>query len=155
MPDDLPALGPPPTGPPPKMGLFGKPKELPPPPMDTSGLQRDVNTLNTRILVSEERYTDLRRKLQLIESNMLANHKKAMTEIKIINSEISDIKRTVEAVENKIILLIKELQLSAKKEDIDLLKRYVELWEPAKFATFDYVDKAIKDALEKEPPEEE
>ncbi len=148
MPDDLSPFGPPPLGPPEKIGLFGKAKPLPPPPVDVSGIQKDINTLTTRFIVSEERYSDLRRKLQFVENNMLANHKKALSEIKILNGEVAEMRRTIEAVEDKIVLLIKELQLSAKREDVDVLKRYVELWEPAKFATFNYVDKAIKDAGE-------
>jgi len=147
MPDDFPPLTPPPIGPSPKPGLFGKPKEQPMPLPDVSGIQKDINTLNTRFIVSEERYNDLRRKLQFVENNMLTNHKKAMNEIKSLNADLSDVKRSIEAVEDKIVLLIKELQLGAKREDVDVLKKYVELWEPAKFATFNYVDKSIKEAI--------
>ncbi len=155
MPDELPPL--PPLGPPPapKPGLFGaKPKDLPPP-MDFTGIQKDINTLNTRLRVGEERYADLRAKLQLLEQNMLSHQKKLSQDMKNFNAEFMEIKRTLGEVENKIILLIKEIQLTAKKEDVDVLKRYVELWEPAKFATVNLVEKIVKEELDKHTDEEE
>jgi hypothetical protein len=73
-----------------------------------------------------------------------------MTEIKSAISDIVSLRKTVEDVENKIILTIKELQLTAKKEDVDVIRKYFELWSPVSFATVNQVDKMIKEALQEQ-----
>ncbi|MBW3014478.1 hypothetical protein KY335_04550, partial [Candidatus Woesearchaeota archaeon] len=72
-----------------KRGLFSGP----PPSPDGRGVSRaedDMNKLSARLKISEERYNELRRKFLLIEQNMINNNKKAMNEIKVLNSEITD-----------------------------------------------------------------
>ncbi len=106
-----------------------------------------LNTIMARVRVSEERYGELRKKLLLVEQNMLGNHKKAMSEIKSLQSEINEVKRTMLAVEDRIITVIKEIRLTARKEDVDVLKRYLELWDPVKFITSEQVEKIIDEKL--------
>jgi len=130
------ALGPPSPPEPAKKGLFvKKPAEKPLGP--SPELERQLNTLAGRLRVSEERYSELRKKLIFVEQNMITNHKKVMAEVKMLASELSELKHTITAVEDRIITIIKELQLTARKEDIDVMKRYVELWDPTKFVTID------------------
>jgi hypothetical protein len=115
----------------------------------------ELNSLSTRLRLSEERYIDLRRKLQLIEQNMLSNHKRAMLEVKNAISDMLAMRKTVDDVENKLILAIKELQLTAKKEDVDVIRKYFELWSPVSFATVNQVDKMIKEAFEEQKQNEQ
>ncbi|MBI4151317.1 hypothetical protein HY492_04275 [Candidatus Woesearchaeota archaeon] len=119
---------------------------------DTS-VQQDIAVLSTRLRVAEERYADLRRKLQLIEQNMLMHQKKAVLEAKNVSADVMEIKRTVRAMEDKVIMAIKELQLTARKEDVDVLKRYVELWDPIRFVSYDQAEKLIDEKLGKHTDE--
>jgi hypothetical protein len=133
-----------------KKGLFStkQPQAIP----DISGLTDQISALAARIRIGEERYGELRKKLLVVEQNMLSNHKKAMTEIKALQTDILDVKRTIQTVEDRIITVIKELRLTARKEDIDVMKRYLELWDPVKFVTHEQVEKIIDEKLGK--PEE-
>jgi len=88
----------------------------------------------------------------VIEQNMLSNHKKAMNEIKSLQSDFTEMRRTIQAVEDKIITIIKELRLTARKEDVDVLKRYLELWDPVKFITSDQVERIIDEKLGRPEP---
>lgn len=137
MPDEIYSLGPP-LPPAPAKRLAPKPPELP---------SEQLNTIMARVRVSEERYGDLRKMMLVVEQNMIANHKKAMNEIKALQGEMSEMKRVISAVEDKIITIIKELRLTARKEDIDVLKRYLELWDPVKFITSEQVEKIIDEKL--------
>ncbi|HSU73090.1 MAG TPA: hypothetical protein VLJ21_04550, partial [Candidatus Binatia bacterium] len=105
--------------------------------------QNDMTVLNTRLRVSEERYTDLRRKLQLIEQNMLAHQKKSQSDLKTLQGDILDMKHALREMQDRIITVIKELQLTAKKEDVDVTKRYIEMWDPVRFATTEQVEKIV------------
>lgn len=147
-------IPPPPMPPPPgmglgpaqKAGLFGsKPAAQEPP----SGLSDQLTTLAGRLRISEERMSEIRRKLLLIESNMLAGNKKSQTDIKIIQNDIMEVKHSMHVIEDKIITLIKELRMTAPKEDLQVLKRYIELWDPMKFVTREQLDKIIDERLTK------
>lgn len=130
-------------------GLFGKPKEPAAASPAVSELTDKINNLAARLRISEERYGELRKKLTLIEQNMLVHGKKSNTDIKAIDSEITEIKHSITEVEDRILTIIKELRLTAKKEDVGVMKRYVELWDPTKFVTVDTVEKIVKELLGK------
>lgn len=111
--------------------------------------QNDLTVINTRLRVSEERYTDLRRKLQLIEQNILAHQKKSQSDLKTIQSDVLEVKRAMKEMQERLIMTIKELQLTARKEDVDVMKRYVEMWNPVTFATVEQVEKIIDEKMGK------
>lgn len=128
-----------------KKGLFSsKPAQQAP---DIGGMTDQLNMMAARLRVNEERYSELRKKLLLIESNMLSNHKKAITEVKALQSDLLEFKRTMQNVEDRIITIIKELRLTARKEDMDVMKRYIELWNPTRFVSHDQVQKIIQETL--------
>lgn len=126
-------------------------------PFEKAGVfQRDdseLTLLATRLRVSEERYADLRRKLQLIEQNMLAHQKKSLMDAKHAQMDLLELKKTVRVMEDRIISAIKELQLTARKEDVDVLKRYVEMWDPLRFVSNEQVEKIVDEKLGKHTEE--
>jgi hypothetical protein len=133
-----------------KEGMFGS-KTLPGADMSSAGpASDDMTRLASRLKISEERYGELRKKLLLIEQNMLSHHKKAMEEIKVLNSEMTDVNNKIQMVEEKILLVIKELKLTAKREDIDVMKKYVELWNPMRFVTRETVENIVKETIDQE-----
>ncbi len=134
--------------PPPKKGFFGGSKPAPMPVAETTGLTEQINGLAARIRVSEERFNELRKKLLFIEQNMLSNHKKAIGEIKESNSEIDELRHKLEEVQDRVITIIKELRLTARKSDMDVMKRYIELWDPVKFVTADFAEKIAKEVVD-------
>ncbi len=152
MPEE--AFAPPFAGPvpePAKKGFFAPKAQAPP--VETGEMQEKINVLAARLRIAEERDSEMRKKLLVVEQNMLSNNKKAMTEIKSVQTEINEVKRTIQAVEDKIITIIKELRLMARKEDIDIMKRYLELWDPVKFITAERVEKIIDEKLGKHEDE--
>jgi hypothetical protein len=114
---------------------------------DISGLVEDVNAINRRLRVLEERHSNFQRRIQVIEQNMLSSNKKVSSEVGVVNSEISDIKRTLSEIESRLIMVIKELRMTAKKEEIDVISKYLEYWEPIKFVTSEQVEKIIDEKL--------
>ena len=124
---------------------------------ETAPLAEDMTRLTARLKITEERYSELRKKLLLIEQNMLSHHKKEMNEIKLLNSDITEINSRINLIEDRILMIVKELKLAAKREDIAVMKKYVELWNPMRFATKEQVENIVREALgkEKEPAKKE
>ncbi len=110
-----------------------------------SSFNEQINALVRTIRILEERYSNLRKKTQLTDQNMLDDVKKISTEIKIINSDIEEIRKQLLEVNEKISLLFEQIQNSVKKEDLALLDRYLNLWSPLRFVTFDEAKKIIED----------
>ncbi|MGB9749068.1 MAG: hypothetical protein ACP5OZ_04980 [Candidatus Woesearchaeota archaeon] len=112
-------------------------------------LAPDFSNISRRVRMLEERYTKIQNRLHLTEENMLDSNKKLSVEIKTITSELDEIKQEINEIKDRIILIVKELKLSAKKDDVNVLKKYIDLWEPLKFVTREDVEKIIKEYLGK------
>jgi len=122
-------------------GFFGSKKPV----EDTHSAEtlHQVNDLSDRLRILEERFTNMRSKTQMTDQTVLSNQKKAMDEIKNINSELMEVRRTVDDMKATIKLIVKELQQCTKREDFQVLKKYIELWEPVNFVTRSELDKLI------------
>ncbi len=132
-------------------GLFGGGKHPPEHEGPSIGfLTQEISNLSTRLRVLEERSSNMRKKQQLVEQNMLSHRKRFTEEVDLLKDEIDEIKRTIREIETKIIMIIKELRLTAKKEDVDIIKKYVEMWEPVNFVTQNQVEKIVKEFIEEE-----
>jgi hypothetical protein len=131
--------------PPEKKGFFGGAKAAPSPAPEVMGLTEQINALAARIRVSEERFNELRKKILFVEQNMLTNHKKVMGDLKVSNDEIDELRHKIIDVEDRIITIIKELRLMARKGDVDVLRRYIELWDPVKFVTAEHAERIARD----------
>ena len=110
-------------------------------------LQEKITGLAARLRISEERYTELRKKLLVIERNMIVHNKKLIAETKTLASETAELRHMIHEVEDRILTIIKELRLTARREDIDVMKKYIEIWDPTRFVTRESVEKLVKDIL--------
>ncbi len=134
-----------PKGNAPKGGLFGQKPVIPEEKTDTSS---EFNALGRKIRLLEDRYSNLHKKTTLNEQNMISYNKRSNNELKSINSEMLDLRRLIDNVDSKLLLIIKELKLCAKREEVELLKKYVNLWEPIQFVTRREVEMVVEDALD-------
>jgi hypothetical protein len=107
----------------------------------------EVLMISRRLRIIEEQYTNIRRKIQVTDQNMLSYQKKNITEIKAVNLEINELRHLIDDMQNNILLVIKELRLCAKKEEVNVLQKYINLWEPVNFVTRNEVEKIIQEIL--------
>ena len=133
--------------PPPKKGIFGHSQQPQGP--SVSDLTSDMNTFSRRLRLLEEGFTNLRRFFQVTEENILAKNKHYSAEIKTINSDITEIRKEMQETRDKLVLVIRELQTCARKEEVKVLEKYINLWNPVKFVTQNEVEQIINEVLEK------
>ena len=138
-----------PQGPPPgsQPAEQKKVSSLPPGP-DMRDVISHMNSVTRRLRVLEERYTNLGSKNQLTDQNMLSHSKKTYTEIKDINLEITAIKSELARLKDTIRLIVADLRDCARREDIEVLEKYLKLWEPVRFVTQSQVERIVRDVLE-------
>ena len=116
---------------------------------DLSGFTTDINTLSRRLRLLEEGFTNLRRFFQVTEENMIAKNKHFSAEIKTVASDIMEIRKELQEVRDKLLLVIRELQTVARREEVKVLEKYINLWNPVKFVTQNEVEQIISEVLEK------
>ncbi|MBC8444403.1 hypothetical protein H8D83_02340 [Candidatus Woesearchaeota archaeon] len=131
-----------------KKGLFGQSAKEPSAPSIDPNLINQINDVSRRLRIAEENYSNLRKKTQLTDQNMLKSNKRIDTEIKAINEDTKEIRREIEDINSKIGQIAKELQIFAKKDEVKTLQKYVNLWEPIKFVTHDQVENIVRDIIE-------
>jgi hypothetical protein len=108
-------------------------------------LNTKINDIATRLKILEERYMTLRKKAELGEQNVVESQKEHFEELHTLKESVMDIKHTLRDVTEKVSLLSEEISHFATKNDLVVLQRYVEFWEPMDFVT----RKEINDFLRK------
>lgn len=108
-----------------------------------------VNAIDARVKILEGRYNDLSRRAQFSEKSLLEERSRFLKEIKVVNEEILDLKRRVEDLNSKMEIVISELKNCTRKDEIDTLSKYIDLWEPVNFVTRKEVEQIVKEVLER------
>ena len=147
MPEQISALPPPPKKQHESILKFGHQQQPEAP--DFSGVTADVNTLSRRLRLLEEGFTNIRRFFQVSEENIIAKNKHFSAEVKTMASDIIEIRKEVQEVRDKLMLVIRELQTVARKEEVKVLEKYINLWNPIKFVTQNEVESIISEVLDK------
>lgn len=122
--------------------LFGHEKGLEPSPVSEE-LESTIN----RLRVLEGRYTNVQTELSVTEENMINRNKKLTTEIKTLTLDINELRKEINEIKDRVLMIIKEMQTLARKEDIKVLQRYIEMWEPMNFVTHKEVEEIINEKL--------
>jgi len=110
------------------------------------GVREHVNETASRLSVLEERAGNLRKKTQVIEQGLLEYTRETRADLKALGQRLTELARTVEDVKEKIDAMTGELGSVVKKHEIDVLERYLDLWEPLSFVTREEAKMLLKDA---------
>ena len=107
----------------------------------------DLNEIMRRLRILEERYSNLRKKNQLSDQNMLEDSKRIFDQIAAIQSIISELKKDVNEVNSKMRILDEEVNSSVQKRELSVLNKYLEFWEPLNFVKRDEAKRIIEDTM--------
>ena len=112
-----------------------------------SSLNGMINDMARRLRILEEKLNNIDRKIKLNEENAISNLKRVNLSISSFQDDVNDFRKHMKTDDARTELIIKELKLSAKKEDVAVLQRYIELWDPVKFATHAEIEKVISEKI--------
>lgn len=122
---------------------------------EAGGLQEFLIDMNARVRDLEGRYNLLRDRVLVINQNMIEEYKRTVNEVRVINSDIRDIKKEIFQIKETLRHLIAEIDFFARKEDVKLLEKYINLWNPMNFTTEKEVIRIVQDELSKLRKKEE
>ena len=125
-------------------GLFSPPKQARP----SGDLAEQMMSSIRRLRILEERGQLLHRKVQVIEQNMISTSKRTESEVRKVQEQLGEMKADIVDIKNTIKMVVTEMQAVAKRQDVEMLKKYITLWEPLNFVTRNEVRRLVAEALE-------
>jgi predicted transcriptional regulator len=92
----------------------------------------------------ESKVNNMVREVNLLKNDLSKRSKKMNDEMKHASEEMLELKREKEELAQKMDLMVKELKRTAGAEEVEVLRKYLEYWNPMHFATMKDVERAIE-----------
>ena len=108
----------------------------------------DLRKLFSWVKSVESKAIILRRELEVIKNDAARRMRELDTEMRSAASEVTGLKRELAKTNEQLALVIKELRLTAGKDELMAVKKYLELWNPIKFTSKEEVGRMIEDRVE-------
>ena len=99
----------------------------------------------------ESKVNTLLREVDLLKNDFLKRQQDIRKEQKVFTEDLTELRHQQDAINQKIDLIVRELKQTAGREEIAVLKRYVELWNPMNFVTQRDLERAVEAATGKKP----
>jgi uncharacterized coiled-coil protein SlyX len=112
---------------------------------DMTGQLRDFSR---RLRILEERYASQRKNIHVMEHNMLTEHKKLQQQMRTVQQDFDDLKKQIYEIRQQFDMIGAALRDTAKREDVVVLEKYINLWEPLQFVTRNEVERLIHFVLD-------
>lgn len=112
----------------------------PPPPQ-----QPDFDAAKLYVWVKglEGKVNNLLREVTILKNDYIKKHNDLKGEIKTMNEDVLELKHQREKTLEKMDMIIKELKSTAAREEVMVLRKYIDLWNPMTFVTQRDLERAI------------
>jgi hypothetical protein len=120
------------------------PRDKKPQPTVKPAPSKEVSELMGRLRLLEERYSGLRKKSQFTEQNMIKDLKELFDEIRVMQDTMMELKSELSELNEKMGKLTREVKSSVRKEELNVLVKYLDFWEPMNFLTYEQAQDLLK-----------
>ena len=107
----------------------------------------DPNTLYIVVKGLESKVNNLLRQIDIFKNDYVKKNTDLKKEVRTLTDELLELKRNQDSTVQKMDLIIKELRQTAGVEEVSVLKRYIDLWNPLHFATLRDVERMVEAKL--------
>lgn len=107
-----------------------------------------LSEFNTKISDLESRHEMLRERVFSIGNSFIKIRDDLKREISLIKDDIRSIRDAIEKVQESLRHVLAESDNFARKEEMQILEKYMKLWEPLKFARTEEVRAMIDEAIQ-------
>ncbi len=106
-----------------------------------------ISDINNRVRTLENRYNLFGERLLVVNQNMIEEYKKLTKEMRLINDDLKEMKQDMFKVRDVITNVVKEMEGFAKRDQIKVLEKYIDLWSPLNLVTRTEVRKLIVEEM--------
>ncbi len=107
-----------------------------------------LSEFNTKISDLESRHEMLRERVFSLGNSFIKIRDDLKREINLAKDDIRSIKEAIEKIQGDLRHMMVETGNFARKEELQIVEKYMKLWEPLKFARTDEVKEMIEEAIE-------
>lgn len=113
-------------------------------------VQEEVAIISRKVKLMENSIAALRASLQSLEQNYVKHAKESTRDIKSLEEENDELKETMRQVKDTMKKVLEDFENAAQKSEVDVIKQYLDLWNPVKFTTPEQVKRIVVDILEEQ-----
>ena len=111
-------------------------RRLPP---ELEALEKKVSgtvlDIAARVKLLEQKTDNLRGHLELLDNSLIEKHKSVISELRDAEDGMRSLRADIDALKDMTDRIAKRMEALASKEEVKVLERYVELWQPLQFVT--------------------
>ena len=96
----------------------------------------------------ESKVNNLLREVDVLKNDFIKRANQLNKDFKTISDDMVELRHEQQKMDQKMVLIIKELKQTAGMEEVMTLKKYVEFWNPLNFVTQKDLEKAVESRLE-------
>lgn len=116
--------------------IIGKTPEM-------EAIMKNLSEIASNLRVLEDKYSNLRKKIQLTDQTILEMQKNLFKEKKLLTEELTESKMKLQELMDDLSNMKSELKDTVKINDLKVLDRYLDLWEPLQYVTRKEVEAAL------------
>jgi uncharacterized protein (DUF342 family) len=111
------------------------------------GDDQTIKSLASRLAFIEERYKTFESRLRQVQKNVVDHHHEMRRLIKSIDKQVLAQQALLVTMTDRMKTLRNEIILRASKEDLAVVKKYIDLWNPFQFVTSDQVEDIVREVM--------
>ncbi|MBI2662596.1 hypothetical protein HYX11_04005 [Candidatus Woesearchaeota archaeon] len=92
----------------------------------------------------ETKVNNLLREVDTLKNDYVKKNNDLKKEVKSLNDDLLELKRNYEKTLQKMDMIIKELKQTAGSEELTVLRKYIDLWNPLNFVTQRDLEKTVE-----------
>ena len=96
----------------------------------------------------ETKVNNLLREVDILKEDFMKKNANLKQQLKTTTQDLLDMKHQQAKTQQTVDLIIKELKQTAGKEQLDVIKRYMEFWNPLNFVTQRDIERIIETKME-------
>ncbi|MEK6950654.1 MAG: hypothetical protein AABX13_02930 [Nanoarchaeota archaeon] len=112
----------------------------PPPAFDAAKLYVWIRALEGKV-------NNLLREVEVLKNDFTRKQSELRKDVKTVNDDFLELRHQQEGTLQKMDLVVKELRKTAGREEVQVLKKYLELWSPLNFVTQRDVERVVESRL--------
>jgi len=106
-------------------------------------VQKTLSEISSGLRILEDRYYNLRKKTQLTDQTLLDAQKSFSKERRLLYDQIMETKMKLQNVLENIELMKQELKDAVKQNDLKVIEKYLDMWDPMQFVTREEVERLL------------
>lgn len=104
-----------------------------------------------RSRVLEGRYANLEKRAQTVEETMIEHNRKLLSSIRSLSQELVDVKKGLADLKEKMGYMANELKDFSRREEVQVMKKYLDYWQPMNFVTVNQVERIVNEIIDSKP----